>query len=128
MKVSRARIGYLATTLALVGAASAILAASGAARSGLLIVGANTAWSIQAVAYWVLVGRLERGLDATRPWVAGMAARVGGFALLAVASWMTRLPLRSVAVSYAIAMIAFLMLEAAWLAGRRPRAQTEKTE
>jgi hypothetical protein len=44
-------------------------------------------------------------------------------ALLAVVSWTTRLPLGPVAVAYVIAMIAFLLLEAAWLAGRRPQQE-----
>jgi hypothetical protein len=128
MSVSRGRLGYLALTLALLAAGSAAVLASGSARSGLLITGALVAWLIQAPAYWVLLDRLERGLDATRPWLAGMAARFGGLGLLAVASWTTRLPLGPVAVSYVIAMIAFLILEAVWLAGRRPNEQTELTD
>jgi hypothetical protein len=128
MRVSRGRLGYLALTLALLAAGSAVVLASGSARSGFLITGALVAWLIQAPACWVLLDRLERGLDATRPWLAGMAARFGGLALLAVASWTTRLPLGPVAIGYVIAMIAFLILEAAWLAGRRPHKQTELTD
>lgn len=122
MKASRGRLGYLASTLALLVAGSAVVRVAGPARAGLLIAGGLVAWLIQAPAYWVLLDRLERGVDATRPWLAGMAARIGGFALLAVASWITRLPLGSMAVSYAIAMIVFLIVEAAWLAGRRPES------
>jgi len=128
MSVSRGRLGYLALTLALLAAGSAAVLASGSARSGPLITGALVAWLIQAPAYWVLLDRLERGLDATRPWLAGMAARFGGLGILAVASWTTRLPLTPVAVSYVIAMITFLILEVVWLAGRRPNEQTELTD
>jgi hypothetical protein len=123
MSVSRRRLGYLAFTWALLAVGSAAVLASGSGRSGSLIIGALVAWLIQAPAYWVLLDRLERGLDATRPWLAGMAARFGGLALLAVVSWTTRLPLGPVAVAYVIAMIAFLLLEAAWLAGRRPQQE-----
>ena len=128
MSVLRGRLGYLALTFGLLLVGSGIVVASGSARGGLLIAGALVAWLIQAPAYWVLLGRLERGLDATRPWLAGMAARFGGLALLAVASWTTRLPLEPVAISYVIAMIAFLILEAAWLAGRRTNERTELTD
>lgn len=123
MSVSRSRLGYLAFTWALLAVGSAAVLASRSARSGSLIVGALVAWLIQAPAYWVLLDRLERGLDATRPWLVGMAARFGGLALLAVVSWATRLPLGPVAVAYVVAMIAFLLLEAAWLAGRRPQQE-----
>ncbi len=123
MSVSRRRLGYLAFTWALLAVGSAAVLASGSARSGSLIIGALVAWLIQAPAYWVLLDRLERGLDATRPWLVGMAARFGGLALLAVVSWTTRLPLGPVAVAYVVAMIAFLLLEAAWLAGRRPQQE-----
>jgi hypothetical protein len=128
MSVSRGSLGYLALTLAVLAAGSAVVLASGSARSGLLVTGALLAWLIQAPAYWVLLGRLERGLDATRPWLVGMAARFGGLGLLAVLSWTTRLPLAPVAVSYVIAMIAFLILEVTWLAGRRPNERTELTD
>ncbi len=128
MNVSRGRHGYLALTLGLLLVGSAVVLASGSARSGLLVAGALVAWLVQAPAYWVLLDRLERGLDATRPWLVGIAARFGGLGLLAVASWTTSLPLAPVAVSYVIAMIAFLILEAAWLAGRRPNEQTESTD
>lgn len=128
MSVSRGRLGYLVLTLGLLLVGSAVVLASGSARSGLLIAGALVAWLIQAPAYWILLDRLERGLDATRPWLAGMAARFGGLALLAVASWTTPLTLGPVAVSYVIAMIAFLILEAAWLAGRRSNERTELTD
>ncbi len=80
---------------------------------------------IQAPAYWVLVGRLEGGLDATGPWLAGIGARFGGLALLAAGSWALGLPTGPVALAYGIAMLAFLILEAIWLAGSGPRGTTE---
>ncbi len=123
MKVSRVGLGYPAVSFALVAGGIVAVAASSAGHKGALIAGAAAAWLVQLPAYWVLVDRLERGLDATRPWLAGMAARVGGFALLAASSWVSSLPVGPAATSYALALIALLILEAAWLAGRRPPAE-----
>ncbi len=118
-EVPQGRLGYLAATLALLALGSGYLLATEAERTIPWIVGGLTAWLIQAPAYWVLVNRLERGLDATRPWLAGMGARLGGFAILAVATWVTDLPAGPIAAAYGMVMIAFLVLEAVWLASRR---------
>lgn len=126
MKVSRVGLGYPAVSFALVAAGIVAVSASSAGHKGPLIAGAAAAWLVQLPAYWVLVDRLERRLDATRPWLAGMAARVGGFALLAVLSWVSSLPVGPAATSYALALIALLILEAAWLAGRRPPAESRR--
>ena len=119
----RGRIGYLAATLGLLALGSGYLLATGTERRVAWVTGGLTAWLIQAPAYWVLVGRLERGLDATRAWLAGMGARLGGFAVLAVASWVTDLPAGPIAAAYGMAMIAFLVLEAVWLAILRSNAE-----
>jgi hypothetical protein len=122
-EVPRGRLGYLATTLGLLALGSGYLLATGAERRVPWIAGGLTAWLIQMPAYWVLVDRLERGLDATRPWLAGMGARLGGFAILAVASWVTDLPAGPVAAAYGMVMIVFLVLEAVWLASLRSNAK-----
>ena len=120
MRAVRSRLGYLALTLAALVGGGVVVWTSGTPRRGPLIAGALAAWLIQAPADWVLADRLERGLDATRPWLAGMGARLGGFAILAVASRVSSLPFGSAAAAYAIVMIVFLVLEAAWLAASRP--------
>jgi hypothetical protein len=122
-EVPRRRLAYLAATLGLLALGSGYVMATGAERAFPWIAGGLTAWLIQAPAYWVLVDRLERGLDATRPWFAGMGARLGGFAILAVASWVTDLPAGPIAAAYGMAMIAFLILEAVWLASPRSNAK-----
>lgn len=119
----RSRIGYLVTTLGLLGLGGGYLLATGAERGIPWILGGVAAWLIQAPAYWALVGRLEAGLDATRAWLAGMGARLGGFAVLAVASWVTDLPAGPIAAAYGMVMIAFLVLEAVWLASFRSNAK-----
>jgi hypothetical protein len=119
MRVGRGGLGYLAATFALLVVACGLLWAWGVDGRAGLAVGAAVAWIVQAPAYGALVDRLDRGLDATRVWIGGMGARLGGFAILAVASWLSALPVAPVAVSYAITMVVLLVLEAAWLARRR---------
>lgn len=72
---------------------------------------------------WALFGRLRRGREAVRAWAAGIAARLGGLAVLAVAAGPAGWPLVTVLVAYGSAVVALLMLEVFWLwmgRGRRP--------
>lgn len=103
--------------LAAVGAAWNALepAAAGAATAGLV-----TAWSVQAAAYWTLAGRLARGGEVLRVWVAGIAARVAGLAVLAAAAGPAGWPTATVVVAYGVAVVAGLMLEVFWLWKQRP--------
>ena len=121
MKLSRGTLGYLGVTFGLLAGASAVVLATAPDRRAGWLAGGVAAWLVQAPAYWVLVGRLEGGLDATGPWLGGIGARFGGLALLAAGSWALGLPTGPVALGYAIAMLAFLILEAIWLAGSGPR-------
>lgn len=121
MTLSRGRLGYLAVTFGLLAGGSAVVLATAPDRRAGWLAGGVAAWLVQAPAYWVLVGRLEGGLDATGPWLAGIGARFGGLALLAAGSWALGLPTGPVALAYGIAMLAFLILEAIWLAGSGPR-------
>jgi len=125
MKLSRGRLGYLGVTFGLLAGGSAVVLATAPDRRAGWLAGGVAAWLIQAPAYWVLVGRLEGGLDATGPWLAGIGARFGGLALLAAGSWALGLPTGPVALAYGIAMLAFLILEAIWLAGSGPRGTTK---
>jgi len=121
MKLSRGTIGYLGVTLGLLAGGSAVVLATAPDRRAGWLAGGVAAWLVQAPAYWVLVGRLESGLDATGPWLGGIGARFGGLALLAAGSWALGLPMGPVALAYGIAMVAFLILEAIWLAVSGPR-------
>lgn len=121
MKIRRGRRRYLAVTFGLLAGGSAVVLATAPDRRAGYLAGGVAAWLVQAPAYWVLVGRLEAGLDATGPWLGGIGARFGGLALLAAGSWALGLPTGPVALAYGIAMLAFLILEAIWLAGSGPR-------
>ncbi len=108
--------GYALATLVIVGVGAAVAARSAAGPE--IAAGAVSAWAIQAVAFWRLVTALDAREDATRVWVSGIVARVGGLAVAAVAAVATgtgsELP-----ASYGVTMLVLLLVEAAWLS-RRP--------
>lgn len=70
---------------------------------------------MQAGAFWTLAGRLERGGPALRAWAGGLAARIAGLAVLAVAAGTAGWPLATTAIAYGAAVVAGLMLEVLWL-------------
>lgn len=94
------------------GVLGAAAAGAPAAEAG---AGAGLAWAIQAGALWRLVAALEAGRSATRPWVAGMAARLAGLALVAAVAWGTGLEAEPMAVAYVGAVIPLLWVEGLWL-------------
>lgn len=77
--------------------------------------GVATAWAVQAGAYWTLAGRLSEGGDALRTWAAGVAARIAGVAVLAVAAGPAGWRTATLLVAYGAAIVAGLMLEVLWL-------------
>jgi len=113
------RTGYLAALAALgLGGWIAATVLSGA-RPAALGTGLALAVVIQGSAWWKLTAALARG-SAMRSWIAGMAARVGGFAFLWVVAGAAGLRRAEAIVPYGLALLVFLLLEAGWLA-RRPR-------
>ncbi|MFQ5747567.1 MAG: hypothetical protein ACE5HF_10175 [Gemmatimonadota bacterium] len=121
------RTGYLVLTglLAVVGAAAGAHA-GGRSPAGVWI-GVGTAWLIQAAAFWPLAAGLERGATVLRVWIGGIAARFGGLALLWAGAAAAGAAPESLVVSYALALLIFLLVEAVWLAtaraGRGPRTR-----
>ncbi len=113
-QVETRRVAYVAVTglMAVVAGATAI--ASGVAASG-IAAGLALAWAVQAASFWPLAGALEAGRPATNAWVAGMAARFGGLAVLWGLSAMLGRG-RNAVLAYAFAMVTYLLLEAVWLA------------
>jgi hypothetical protein len=109
------RGAYLATAAGLAVAGWAAAAAGGAAAAEAAI-GLVLAWSVQAASFWPLAGSLAAGRPATTAWVGGMTARVGGLALLWALSALSGGRGRTVVLAYAFALVAYLVLEAAWLA------------
>lgn len=109
------RAGYLAVTLVL--AAAGIAAAIvGGKPAWQVTLGAGAAWVVQAISFWALAGGLAAGEPVARIWIAGIAGRfiagglVWGLAALAGA------PTRAMMIAYGMALVAFLLLEAGWLA------------
>lgn len=73
------------------------------------------AWIVQVGAYAALARVLARGGDATRVWVAGMAAR-GGALLLAFPATLLGVVTRDAAVTFGLGLTMLIVLEAIWLA------------
>lgn len=118
----RGRIGYFLVTAG-IGAGGVLASPSmGLADTGTVALGVGTAWLIQAVAFWTLHGALATGRRVIPTWVAGMVARAGAIAVLWVAARAGQLSSRDLLISYAVAILVFLMLEAAWLAIGSPAA------
>ncbi len=114
------RAGYLAVTAAGTVAAGLAWAAVRPSHGPAAAVGLGTAWVLQAPAFWILAGRLARGRRAVRSWIAGIAARFGGLAVLAVAGDVAGGPGAIVLLAYGAAVFVQLMLEALWLWKRQP--------
>lgn len=108
------RAAYVALTgvAAIAGGAAATI---GGADAKSVAGGLAFAWAIQAASFWPLAGSLEAGRPVAVPWVAGMAARLGGLAALWALSALSGRG-REAVLAYAFALVTFLLLEAAWLA------------
>ncbi len=109
-RVDTHRVAYVAVTalLALVGGALAVV--SGHSAAG-VAAGFALAWAVQAASFWPLAGALEAGRPATSAWVAGMAARFGGLAILWAFSALFGRG-RNAVLAYAFALVTYLLLEA----------------
>jgi len=109
------RIGYLLVTLLLC-VGGAVAAIVGGHPVLAVVAGVGTAWLVQAVSFWFLAGGLERGEVVTRMWVAGIAGRLGVGILLWVLAALAGAPTRVLMIAYGMTLVAFLLLEAGWLA------------
>jgi hypothetical protein len=109
------RAGYLAVTL-VVAAAGTVATAIGGRPVLSVAVGVSAAWIVQAVSFWVLAGGLERGDRITRVWLAGIAGRFGAGVLVWALAALAGAPTRELMIAYGMALVAFLLLEAGWLA------------
>lgn len=121
------RHAYLAATAALAGSGAAASIALELGRPAAVVAGIGAAWVLQAPSFWKLAAALEEGGPVTRTWVAGMAARLGGLAVLAVAGARPELPRADLLLAYLSAVLVFLGLEAVWLRAREP-AEREHAE
>lgn len=112
----RGRVAYLLVTAVLGAVGVWVAHTMGLAPAGAMALGVGAAWLIQAVAFWTLVGALATGRRVIPIWVGGMLARAGGIAVLWVAAQAGQLSSRDLLFSYVFAILAFLLVEAAWLA------------
>lgn len=94
------------------------IAVSAGVAPGHAAVALSIAWVLQAVAYAALDRRLGRGHDATRVWIAGVAARALSILAVLPASVLGFVP-RDAAVVYGLGLTMLVILEAAWLASVR---------
>jgi len=125
---SGSRIAYLLVTAGL-GAGGVLAARSvGLADPGAVTLGVAAAWLIQAVAFWMLHRALATGRRVIPIWVAGMVVRAGAIAVLWVAARAGQLSSRDLLISYVVAILAFLLLEAAWLAIRAPAGSGTRSD
>ena len=122
------RVAYLLVTAAL--AVGGVLAARsmGATDIGAVALGVATAWLIQAVAFWMLHRALATRRRVIPIWVAGMVSRAGVIAVLWVAARAGQLSSRDLLMSYVIAILVFLILEAAWLAIGAPAGLAKSSD
>lgn len=109
------RAGYLWVTLA-VGAAGSVAAIAGAYPALPVVLGAGAAWIVQAVSFWLLAGGLASGDPVTRIWITGMASRFGIGVLVWALAALAGAPTRVLMITYGMALVVFLLLEAGWLA------------
>jgi len=109
---------YLLVTLGLAVGGWLVLTRATNLDGPLVGIGLGAAWVIQGVGFWILTTALERGGSVVVPWVLGMAARIGGLAILWVAAVATDEKGFDLVVPYALALLVFLLLEAGWLAVR----------
>lgn len=117
------------TAVLALAAAAAARAALASAPADAATAGLVAAWAVQAGAYWTLAGRLVRGRRALRAWIGGVAARIAGLAVLAVAAGPAGWPMAAVLVAYGAGVVAGLMLEVLWLwkaTGRAPGTTTDR--
>jgi len=109
------RTGYLAVTLAL-SAAGIAAAIAGGKPAWQVTLGVSAAWVVQTISFWALAGGLAAGERVARIWIAGIAGRFLAGVLVWVLAALAGAPTRALMIAYGMALVAFLLLEAGWLA------------
>ena len=91
-----------------------------------LVLGVSSAGVLQAALFWRLAGRLAVGRDATAAWVGGIAVRFGAFAIVSGLALGTTMLSRTFGLGFAFGLVAFVLLEALWLAVASRRIRPAK--
>jgi hypothetical protein len=113
--------GYALATLALVAIGLGLAVRRPGLDTSTVTAGALAAWIVQAASFWRLVASLAAGRNALRVWIGGIAARVGGFVVAAVAAASTSVG-NELPLAYGVTLVILLLVEAVWLS--RSRWQT----
>ncbi|MYA32699.1 MAG: hypothetical protein F4164_00115 [Gemmatimonadales bacterium] len=89
--------------------------------------GIAAAWLIQVVAVWPLNRALLAGRRATRPWLGGIALRMGGLVVMGGLAW-TGSATPDLPIAYGLAMLVLLWTEALWLALARAHTNEDQLD
>jgi hypothetical protein len=122
-----AATGYALATLGLVAIGLVLVAGRPDLDAGTLAAGVLAAWIVQVVSFWRLVETLAAGRNALRVWIGGIAARVGGFVVAAVAAASMSVG-SDVPLGYGLTLVILLLVEAVWLSRCRwqPRSGVQE--
>lgn len=113
------RAAYVSVTL-LLSLVGWLAARAGGLDAAAVGVGVGAAWLIQAVSFWLLAGGLARGENVWTVWTGGIAARLGGLGAVWALGRVAGAATRDLVLAFVFALVAFLLLEAGWLAVHRP--------
>lgn len=113
--------GYALATSVLVAIGLGLAIRRPGVDTSAMAAGAIAAWVVQVASFWRLVRTLAAGRSAMRVWIGGIAARVGGFVVAAVAAASTPVG-RELPLAYGVTLVILLLVEAVWLS--RCRWQT----
>lgn len=110
--------GYALAALGLVAIGLGLAVRRPGVDASAITTGALAAWMVQVASFWRLVTTLAAGRNALRVWIGGIAVRLGGLVVAAVAAASTsvgdELPL-----AYGVTLVVLLLAEAAWLSRHR---------
>jgi hypothetical protein len=112
--------GYALATFGLVAIGLGLAARRPGLDTSTVTAGALAAWIVQAASFWRLVASLAAGRNALRVWIGGIAARVGGFVVAAVAAASTSVG-NELPLAYGVTLVTLLLVEAVWLSRCRWR-------
>lgn len=119
--------GYALATMGLVAIGLGLAVRRPGVDTSALVAGAAAAWVVQVASFWRLVMTLAGGRNALRVWIGGIAARIGGLVVAAVAAANTSLG-REMPLSYGVALVILLLVEAVWLSRCRWQTGSEGQE
>lgn len=113
--------GYALATMGLVAIGWGLAIRRPGVDTSAMAAGVAAAWVVQVASFWRLVERLAAGRNALRVWIGGIAARVGGLVVAAVAAASTPVG-QELPLAYGVTLVVLLLVEAVWLSRCRWQA------